>query len=113
MVEHGAILFPNEYFGVLAAQPHGRGGGRCAHDNLHSVLRRKRHGTVEPCKVVDTLARFYLRPGKFAEVSKLKAQLVHALEVALPLTLIPVLRVIVGAGQRQVFILEPLRFGLG
>ena len=112
VVEHGAVFLANEHFGIFADKPHRRGGGGCTHHNLKVILGSKSHRAVEPPKVIDALLGFKLSPGKLGKVGELEAKVVHALQVALPLALVPVLRVIVGPCEGEILLIEPSGAGL-
>ena len=94
---HAVFIDPQD-LRMPGREPGRRGGGRRAKDDLQTVFFRQSDRLVQPFEMVYTLLRLQSRPGKLAHVDKLKTQIRHLLDVALPLAFIPMLGVVKNSG---------------
>ena len=107
VIKHGTIFIFNQNFRVFTAHPYRWSCRRSTHNDFQIIFGSQSHRFIQPGKIIFSLFRFQLRPSKFREMSEFKTQIVHLFKISLPLTLIPMLRIIISTGQGQILVFKP------
>ena len=107
VIKYGTIFIFNQNFRVFTAQPYRWSCRRSTHNDFQIIFGSQSHRFIQPGKIIFSLFRFQLRPSKFREMGEFKTQIVHLFKISLPLTLIPMLRIIISTGQGQILVFKP------
>src|SRR5690554_2175238 len=96
MVIPCSLLTCDEDVGMIANQPYRRCCSRGTEDHFQFVPGCHCDGSVKPSKVIYSLFRFQLSPGKFCKMGELESHVRHFFQISVPLRFIPVFRIVIG-----------------
>ena len=107
VIKHGTIFIFNQNFRVFTAHPYRWSCRRSTHNDFQIIFGSQSHRFIQPGKIIFPSSGSNCAQANSAKWVNSKPKSCICLKISLPLTLIPMLRIIISTGQGQILVFKP------